>query len=266
LRVDPVQMIADRDSLVLIPGADLGMTEDESKALLKAFNEHFVDDRVCLEYGSTNNWYLRIVQPIDLQTHTLDSVAYQPVGECYPTGNAADYWRKMINETQMLFYSHPVNEARRSQQLPEINSIWAWGEGQLNLSLIVERQNAMVWSDFLYLQGLTKLTKSKLAASPVSHTAWQQVFSEQISSDDTEIGHHLIHLDPIVNALDNMQESEWISALQLLESDWFESLVQAVKNREITSLLLDFGNGCRYHLEPSHLNRFWRLNKSLIKI
>lgn len=58
LRVDPVQMIADRDSLVLIPGADIGISEAESRALLEAFNQHFVQDQVVLEYASATAWYM----------------------------------------------------------------------------------------------------------------------------------------------------------------------------------------------------------------
>ncbi|MDA3808579.1 MAG: hypothetical protein PF440_11795, partial [Thiomicrorhabdus sp.] len=103
LRVDPVQMIADRDSLVLIPGTDLGITESESRALLKTFNQHFAQDQVTLEYASTTAWYLRIKQSVDIKTHSIESMAYQPVNERYPSGNAAGYWRQLLNETQMLF-------------------------------------------------------------------------------------------------------------------------------------------------------------------
>ncbi|HIE40585.1 MAG TPA: hypothetical protein EYP76_04050 [Thiomicrorhabdus sp.] len=187
LRVDPVQMIADRDSLVLIPNQDLAISEAESQALLSAFNLHFAQDKVVLEYGTAQNWYLRMAFPVDLKTHTLDSVAYQPVDDRYPSGNAANYWRKMINETQMLFFSHPVNEARREAGLPEINSIWLWGEGQLNQDAIVARPEAAVWSSNVYLQGLATLAHSAVVAPPETYSDWQAQ-TQQLNSKQKEGG------------------------------------------------------------------------------
>ncbi|VAW45645.1 hypothetical protein MNBD_GAMMA04-874 [hydrothermal vent metagenome] len=263
LRVDPVQMIADRDSLVLIPSNDLAITEEESKALLQAFNNHFEQDRVQLEFASAQHWYLRMALPVDLQTHSIESLAYQPVDGRYPTGNAATYWRKMINETQMLFFTHPVNEARREQCMPEINSIWVWGEGQLTDSSIVERRDAMVWSDNLYLKGLATLAQSQLASSPSCYQAWQDSVNAQQERGGEKISHHMIQLDPLTNALDNMQQSEWIEALKQLETTWFDPLMNALKQGEIDSLLFEFGSASRYHLKPTHLNRFWRFKSTL---
>ncbi|MCF6253867.1 MAG: hypothetical protein L3J38_03875, partial [Thiomicrorhabdus sp.] len=240
LRVDPVQMIADRDSLVLIPNRDLAITEAESKALLHAFNQHFEQDKVQLEYASAQNWYLRMPLPVDLQTHTLGSVAYQPVDQRYPTGNAAPYWRKLMNEAQMLFFTHPVNEARREQGMPEIKRIWLWGEGQLSDSTIVERMDAMVWSDNLYLKGLAILAKSALSPSPESHQAWQNSLSDvQEREGGEKISHHLIQLDPLIESLDAMQQSDWIHNLKQLETQWFDPLIKALKRGEIDSLLLE---------------------------
>jgi len=265
LRVDPVQMIADRDSLVLIPGADLGITEAESRALLEAFNQHFAQDKVTLEYASTTAWYLRIKQAVDIKTHSIDSVAYQPVNERYPSGNAASYWRQLLNETQMLFYGHPVNENRRDQGYPEINSVWIWGEGILDQSAVVMRKEAMIWSDESYLKGLAKVSKAQQMPSPQSYQAWldAQALLEPSSS---KIKHHLIRLDSLSDSLDLMQQEDWLSALQTLENEWLKPLHQALKDKEIGSLLLDFGSPYRYHLKPGHLRRFWRLKIPLSQI
>jgi hypothetical protein len=262
LRVDPVQMIADRDSLVLIPGTDLGITESESRALLKTFNQHFAQDQVTLEYASTTAWYLRIKQSVDIKTHSIESMAYQPVNERYPSGNAAGYWRQLLNETQMLFYGHPVNESRREQGYPEINSVWIWGEGILDQSAVVMRNEAMIWSEKPYLKGLAKVSKAQQLPSPSSYQAWLE--SQAIlEPSDSNIKHHLIRLDSLSDSLALMQQEDWLSALQILEEEWLKPLLQALKDKEIGSLLLDFGMNYRYHLKPSHLRRFWRLKRPL---
>ena len=268
LRVDPVQMIADRDSLVLIPSQDLAISEAESKALLATFNAHFEQDKVVLEYATAQHWYLRMAFPVDLNTHTLDSVAYQPVDERYPSGNAANYWRKMINETQMLFFTHPVNEARREAGLPEINSIWVWGEGLLNESAIVERPEARVWSNNVYLQGLATLANASVASSPANYAEWKAK-KDSLTAQNAgggDISHHMIQLDDLSNTLNTMQQSDWLNALYLLEKEWFEPLLCAMKNGKIGSLLLEFGGEFRYHMTPNYLNRFWRLKSSLKKL
>ncbi len=265
LRVDPVQMIADRDSLVLIPGADLGISEAESRALLEAFNQHFVQDQVALEYASATAWYLRIKQPVDIKTHSIESVAYQPVNERYPSGNAASYWRQLLNETQMLFYMHPVNTSRREQGYPEINSVWIWGEGLLDPSTVVVRNEAMIWSEETYLKGLAKIAKAHQRPSPQSYQAWLES-QTLVEPSSLKIRHHLIRLDSLSDSLGLMQQEDWLSALQTLEEAWIMPLQQALKNQQIGSLLLDFGTPYRYHLKPGHLRRFWRLTKPLSQL
>jgi hypothetical protein len=265
LRVDPVQMIADRDSLVLIPGADIGISEAESRALLEAFNQHFVQDQVVLEYASATAWYMRIKQAVDIKTHSIESVAYQPVNERYPSGNAASYWRQLLNETQMLFYTHPVNESRREQGYPEINSVWVWGEGILDQSAVVTRKEAMIWSEEPYLKGLAKVSKAQQRPSPQSYQAWLDA-QALLEPSSAQIKHHLIRLDSLSDSLDLMQQSDWLSALQILEEEWLKPLQQALKNQQIGSLLLDFGSHYRYHLKPGHLRRFWRLKIPLSQL
>ncbi|MGM0541299.1 MAG: hypothetical protein ACQEQR_02525 [Pseudomonadota bacterium] len=265
LRVDPVQMIADRDSLVLIPGEDLGITEAESRALLDAFNQHFSQDQVTLEYASTTAWYLKIKQPVDIKTHSIESVAYQPVNERYPSGNAASYWRQLLNETQMLFYTHPVNEKRRDRSYPEINSVWVWGEGTLDQSAVVMRPDAMIWSEEPYLKGLAKVSRAQQQPSPQSYQAWLDA-QPLLEPSSSKIKHHLIRLDSLSDSLELMQQTDWLSALQTLEEEWLLPLQQALKDQQIGSLLLDFGHPYRYHLKPGHLRRFWRLKKPLSQL
>lgn len=262
ISVDPVQMIPDRDTLVLIPGKSLQITEEESKQLLTAFNEHFAEDKVQLIWANTHHWYLSIVQPIDLHTTELETVSYQSVNSFYPTGNAAQYWRQLLNETQMLFYSHPLNEARREQGLPEINSVWVWGEGKIDFAKLNKRQDAAIWSNDSYLQGMAHLTEAQSMDSVSNYQAWLSQ-SESNAGKTEAITKHLVYLDQVAENLEYLQMSEWIELLEQLEAQWFAPLVQGLKEGSIDSLLLDIGQENRIHLKPSHLKRFWRFKKKL---
>ncbi len=263
LKVDPVQMIPDRDTLVLFSSKHIAIDKDESKALIEAFNQHFAQDGVELKWGSANNWFLSIVQPVDIHTTPLNYVDERPVNEFYPTGNAAQYWRQLINEAQMLFYTHPVNENRREKGWPEINSVWVWGEGKIDASKIHPRPDAKIWSDNLYLKGLAKQTQSDQSPSPSSFAQW--CGSERFLAEQG-IDKHMVTLDNEVAQLNQLQIEEWVDLLRRLEEEWFEPLLEAVKDKQIGSVLLDLGCDYRCHIKPSHLRRFWRLKKSLNRI
>ena len=36
-------------------------------------------------------------------------------------------WRRLLNEIQMAWYEHPVNEARAQRGLPPVNALWLYG-------------------------------------------------------------------------------------------------------------------------------------------
>jgi len=253
LKIDPVQMIPDRDTLVLIPGVDLQITEAEAKALIEAFNLHFEQDKVAIEYGSPTNWFLSVKQSVDLQTTSLSDASYQPLHDKYPTGHAAQYWRQLLNEASMLFYTHPVNENRRSQGLSEINGVWLWGEGVLSALDIQPREKAVIGSEDVYLKGLADLTGAQNTPFPETLQACL----------DSEQPQQLIMPNRLNEDLDKLTQAGWIEAVKWLEADWMVPLLSAVKNQQIHSLLLELGDGNRYHIEPKHLNRFWRFKNRI---
>lgn len=263
LSVDPVQMIPDRDSLVLVSADHLEITDDESKQLIETFNAHFAEDGVQLVWGSNKNWYLSIVQPVDIKTTSLQEVDQRPVNEFYPTGNAAQYWRQLINEAQMLFYTHPVNEKRREKGWPEINSVWVWGEGKVQNEQIKYREDAVIWSSNTYLQGQAGICKAQNKPSPRCFSEW---FAQLEGLHKKGLRKHLIMLDDVVQQLDNLQLEEWVTVLQQLERDWFLPMSEALKKGQLQSVLLDLGCEYRCHLKPGHMRRFWRFSKALHKI
>jgi len=259
VKVDPVQMLPDRDTLVLFPPKTLNIQWAEATALIQAFNLHFEQDKVQIELGevSPNDWFIRIKQPVDIQSTLLDQVAFQSVANKMPQGNAATYWKQLMNETQMLFYTHPVNEARREQGLPEINSIWVWGEGQLTEAQqnITGFEDWQIYTHFNYLQGLSHLMHSKCQKPPKNAQAWLNL---------AEKTRHLIHLDLNPEGSE-MTFEHWKKGVQQLEQNWFVPLLEEVKQGGIQSLLLDFGEGKRFHVTPQTLKKFWRFNRLFSK-
>ena len=248
LKLDPVQMMPDRDTLILIPAQDLAIKEAEAEALIKVFNQHFEQDKVQIEYGSPTDWFLRIKQPVDLKSTPLNRVAYRSINAHYPTGHAAQYWRQLLNEASMLFFTHPINEHRRAQGKPEINGLWLWGEGQLDESALSVRPNARIGSKNSYLKGLATLTNAECAAFP----------SDLQCCLNNEQTHYLLMPNALHETLYNLTQSQWLEHVEWLENQWMAPLLQALKDKKVHSLLIELGDGYRYHIEPAHLKRFWR--------
>ena len=253
IKIDPVQLIPDRDTLVLIPGTELGITKEEANALITAFNQHFEQDKTAIEFGSPTDWFLRIKQPVDIQTTPLKEASYVKLDNKNPTGHAARYWRQLLNEASMLFYNHEVNEKRREQGQPEINGVWLWGEGKLEPSSIEPRNNAQIWSQDTYLQGIAKCTHAQSTAFPKSLEACLKSDAEQ----------HLLMPSQLNERLDNFTQEEWIERVEWLEKTWLAPLLEGLKSGQVHSLLLELGDGYRYHVEPTHLKRFWRLKNRI---
>jgi len=253
IKIDPVQMVPDRDTLVLIPGDDLNIQASEAKALIQAFNQHFEQDKVAIEYGSPTDWFLRIKQPVDIHSTPLDQVKYGHLDDKYPTGHAAQYWRQLLNEASMLFFTHEVNEKRRNNGLAEINGVWLWGEGKLDLPNIQARQAATIWTENLYLKGLAELTNAESLKFPETYQACLDSNNEQ----------HLLMPEVLHQNSDNLTLEQWLSSIEWLEKEWFEPLLTSLNNKEVHSLLLELGDGYRYHIEPKHLKRFWRFKSRL---
>jgi len=128
---DPVQLHPDRDRLLLFAGPPLAILPAEAAALVAAFNAHFIDDGLYLAAPRPGAWYLRVDQCPRLLTRPLHAVAGRPLDAFLPSGPDARAWNRWQNEAQMLFYQHPVNQARERLGRPPISGVWTWGGGVL---------------------------------------------------------------------------------------------------------------------------------------
>ncbi|AEG31492.1 phosphoglycerate mutase [Thiomicrospira cyclica] len=246
LKVSPIHLRPDRDTLVLIPETELAMTLDEAKALKFAFNRHFEPEGLQLE-GTDQAWFLRLPQVIDFKSDTLDSLKFASMQGRYPTGASAGYWRRLMNEAQMLFHAHPVNERRRAEGQIEINSLWFWGEGQLNFDQIQPKNEMQIWSDHNYFTGLAKLTQAYQMLPVSDYATWLQ------QADLATSRHHLVHLSP-------PQFSHISDYLVWLEDSWLSPILAGLTNDELHSVYIDFDYSMGWLVEPRFLKRFWRRN------
>ena len=131
LRADPVSLRFYQDRLILLDPRLLSLRHEEAEALVQTLNRHFAADGLVIHAPRPESWYIRL--PAGLSppnSEPPDALIGRPLDAHLPSGVAAAFWRRRLNETQMLLHDHPVNQARESQGLPPINSLWFWGAGR----------------------------------------------------------------------------------------------------------------------------------------
>ena len=63
-------------------------------------------------------------------TASVQAVAGQPLQAWWQTDISSRPWRRLLNEIQMVWHDHPVNQARQEQGQPTVNALWLYGGAQ----------------------------------------------------------------------------------------------------------------------------------------
>jgi 2,3-bisphosphoglycerate-independent phosphoglycerate mutase len=65
-----------------------------------------------------------------MRTTPPHDITGKAVLDSLPSGDGADYLINIMNSSQMLLHSHPVNARRKEQGKLPANSVWLWGHGK----------------------------------------------------------------------------------------------------------------------------------------
>ncbi len=253
LRADPVHLQADRARIVMLGNQNLSVSTEEAGQLAQEFNSLFAEDGLRLEVPVANRWYLKGNSTADIRTHPLLEVIGKDIHDHLPMGKDAIHWHKILNEVQMLFYSSQVNERRRQQGLPEINSIWFWGEGEL--PQLPQKQWQQVWSNEVISSALAKLSQSDLASLPASADEWLEQ-SEQC-------GQHLIVIEALADALQTNDVQRWRDLIEMINEGWLQALMTSLKHNTLSSIRVVTENS-EYELTAKGLKRWWKRRRQLM--
>ena len=255
LRADPVHFQADLDNARLFGGERMKIGEDEAQALVDAFNQHFADDDLQLCYRHPTRWYLKSSRPLAVNTVAIHDALSRNVQAFLPGGDDELFWRKILNEAQMLFFSHPVNEQRTARGEPAINSLWLWGEGR---DIDAARDAAtpstvdMVLSEEPTARGMALL----LGMDCARHYDWNQPPAR-------ECDHALMVVDDAYLPMAAGDLPVWSFALHSMCSRWIGVLNAAFSDKRFQQIDLYSGDGRCYSITPRRLKKFWRRRRPL---
>jgi len=122
--VEPVHFRAESDHAVLLGSELLQPQSEEAQQLVETFNAHFAVEGISLHMASASRWYLLSERALSLELRSMEECLGRDIKHFMPRGDDALWWRRILNEAQMLFFEHPVNLQREQQQQLSMNGLW----------------------------------------------------------------------------------------------------------------------------------------------
>ena len=136
-RLELVHIHAARDHLVLTNPSILEITPEESNALFESIKDILaeISSVIYRPNALPGKWFIEANKLSSLSTVHTAQAEGRNIDTWMPadtdTPGVARQWRKWQNEIQMIWFDHPVNQARQEQGQLSINSIWISGIGCL---------------------------------------------------------------------------------------------------------------------------------------
>lgn len=125
LRADPVDLTPDLTSVWLHAGARMPSETAAASELTEMFDE----EGLALDFPVPERGYIRLEREPDCRFSPPWRLAGESMDLVFPKGAEAGYWRRLLNETQVVLHQHRRQAENASVSLP--GSLWFWGAGSL---------------------------------------------------------------------------------------------------------------------------------------
>ncbi|WP_226491717.1 phosphoglycerate mutase [Hydrogenophaga taeniospiralis] len=131
--LSPCHFQVGMERVSLLPLEQLVLDEPESRALFDALAPFCAEDGVTLRFDSATRWHASGEPLRDIACASLDRVSGRQVdawmAESPRNPGGAQVLKRLQSEAQMLFYTHPVHDARTARGLFPVNGLWLSGAG-----------------------------------------------------------------------------------------------------------------------------------------
>ncbi len=246
LRADPVHLKVDMGNLVLIDGEHFALDLVEARALADIVSEHFSHLGWRLDVDHPMRWYLKLETPARIQTTPLSMARLRNIDAYLPSGEEANSWHRLLNETQMVLHDCAVNRSREARGEVPVNSLWFWGGGVLPPARAADWSEA--YGDSALLQGLASHAGIRCRPLPEGAARWLNCSGE---------GHHLALIETGHSSARSSNVEGWREFIVALSANWFEPLLHALKDGRLQSVTVLTDRYLSYHAERARW--WWRL-------
>ncbi|HTK01241.1 MAG TPA: hypothetical protein VL522_16545 [Bordetella sp.] len=115
------------DRASLVPAQALDLTDAEGTALFETARPLFDGTPFKVAPLQAFRWRVTVPDDMALPTASPAAVTGQPLNTWWSQDAAARPWRRLVNEIQMAWYEHPVNNERAARGLLAANGVWLYG-------------------------------------------------------------------------------------------------------------------------------------------
>src|SRR5690606_15815907 len=119
-----------RDGAALIPANELEITQEEAAALYESAAPYIPESGFAAVPFDTQHWALTPPHGYQPDCASPALVSITSVNDWWTQDPEGRPWRRLVNELQMLWFDHPVNQAREARGLRPVNSVWLYGGGR----------------------------------------------------------------------------------------------------------------------------------------
>ena len=246
LRCDPVHLRADGGHLRLDNGLHCAPSIKEADAIIGYLNETLEDCKI-VRGKHPARWYLETAAPLSIKTYTPNQVAGASIDQFLPGGKDAKFVHRLMNDVQMLCHQSAVNQAREADGVAQINSVWIWGEGDLESDKVL-KQTAKL--DQAFGDDLLTCVLSQHLAVP-----WKQNASDANTQSGGAQRHTLVVLDSPTGPTDNAA----VSPTQLFdfEKNWCVPLLKRLRSWQLGELQITTRRQL-LRVRPLDSYKFWK--------
>jgi hypothetical protein len=118
MRADPVHLRADQACLRLFDSTTFAIDAQEARDLVTAFNDYYRGQGRHLDAPLPQRWYLTLGEAPAVTTVAPLRLAGRDIKDGLPHGEGGAAWHAFLNDVQMLFHDHPINQARERRGVP----------------------------------------------------------------------------------------------------------------------------------------------------
>ncbi|MDP2251265.1 MAG: phosphoglycerate mutase [Hydrogenophaga sp.] len=135
------------EQVTLLPGDQLGLTDEHARPLFDALAPYCAEDGITLRFESATRWHASGEVLRGIACASLDRVGGRSV-EAWMTDSSANpaggqLLKRLQSEAQMLFYTHPAHDAREALRLHPVNGFWLSGAGAIDHPTTLQAAPAM---------------------------------------------------------------------------------------------------------------------------
>jgi len=262
MQLTPVFLNADKDRLILQGQSMLSIKQREADKLISELNDCYKEDGWRFESYDPERWYVSIDKHPDSLFHGYFDALGRNVEHYLPRGKDQTEWHRVVNEIQMLFHASEVNQVRIENSHYPINSVWCWGIGEIPQS--VNSHWHMVYTNDVFCKGLAMLSHNPVFDLPEHADVLQKnILSDAGVKQDHEELQNLVVLQQSEEDCLSLDFSHYTKRISELEENWFQPLLNQLKQGLCASITLIACNGFSYRIEKKHLRRFWRRQKPI---